>query len=85
MTWAVELGEYDIRYKPRTVIKGQALAIFVTEFGFTSDYTEEEENLEQIGLEIKTPIWALYVDGSSMNERSEAGLILTSPKGFVIQ
>lgn len=30
--WAVELGQLDIRYKPRTSIKGQALADFVQEF-----------------------------------------------------
>lgn len=52
--WAVELGEYDIRYKSRTTIKGQVLADFVTEFGFTNDCIEEEENPEQIGLVIRT-------------------------------
>ncbi|XP_074362731.1 uncharacterized protein LOC141703008 [Apium graveolens] len=29
--------------------------------------------------------WALKVDGSSINERSGAGLILKSPEGFTIQ
>ena len=27
--WAIELNEFDIRYKPRTVIKGQLLADFI--------------------------------------------------------
>lgn len=46
---------------------------------------EEEENPEQETLGVEIPTWALYVDGSSTTERSGAGLILTSPEGFVIQ
>ncbi|KAK0592895.1 hypothetical protein LWI29_027396 [Acer saccharum] len=30
--WAFELTQYDITFKPRVVIKGQALADFVAEF-----------------------------------------------------
>ena len=30
--WAIELSEFDIKYKPRTAIKGQILAGFVMEF-----------------------------------------------------
>ena len=30
--WVIELSEFDIRYKPRTVIKGQILADFIMEF-----------------------------------------------------
>ena len=30
--WVVELSEFDIRYKPRNVIKAQALADFIAEF-----------------------------------------------------
>ena len=29
--WAVSLGAYDITFKPRTAIKGQALADFIAE------------------------------------------------------
>ena len=32
MKWAIELSEFDIRYKPKTAIKGQILADFVIEF-----------------------------------------------------
>ena len=31
MKWAIELSEFDIRYKPKTAIKGQVLADFVME------------------------------------------------------
>ena len=32
MKWAVELSKFDIRYKPKTTIKGQILADFIMEF-----------------------------------------------------
>ncbi|XP_028085065.1 uncharacterized protein LOC114286167 [Camellia sinensis] len=32
LKWAVELGQYDIKFRPRTAIKGQALADFVAKF-----------------------------------------------------
>ena len=32
MKWAIELREFDIRYKTKTTIKGQVLADFVMEF-----------------------------------------------------
>ena len=31
MKWAIELSEFDIRYRPKTAIKGQVLADFVME------------------------------------------------------
>ena len=30
--WAIKLSQFDIEYKPRTSIKAQALADFITEF-----------------------------------------------------
>lgn len=30
--WAIELNEFDIQYRPRTAIKGQAVADFIAEF-----------------------------------------------------
>ena len=30
--WAIELSEFDIRYKSRIVVKGQVLADFIMEF-----------------------------------------------------
>ncbi|XP_074355974.1 uncharacterized protein LOC141695641 [Apium graveolens] len=32
LKWAVELGQFDLEYCPRTAIKGQALADFILEF-----------------------------------------------------
>ena len=32
MKWAIELSEFDIRYKPKTAMKGQVLEDFIVEF-----------------------------------------------------
>ena len=78
MKWAIELSEFDIRYKSKTAIKGQVLANFVMEF--TS--TEPAENTQKM---TNLPIWKLSVDGASNAQGSGAGLILTSPEGIYIE
>ncbi|XP_027156819.1 uncharacterized protein LOC113757958 [Coffea eugenioides] len=77
--WAVELGEYDLSYEPRTAIKAQALADFLAELTFT----EGPESTSAIA-EVSTPsLWTLYVDGSSNGDGSGAGLLLEGPQGEV--
>ena len=78
MKWAIELSEFDIRYKPKAAIKGQVLADFVMEF--TS--TEPAENAQTM---TDLPIWKLSVDEASNAQGSGAGLILTSPEGIDIE
>ena len=39
--WGTKLGSYDVKYMPRTAIKGQILVDFVVEF--TEGAPEEEE------------------------------------------
>ncbi|KAH9763080.1 hypothetical protein KPL70_001052 [Citrus sinensis] len=71
--WAVELGEHDIKYQPRTTIKGQAATYFIAEF--TSNQFKEARINEAI-----IPTGRLYVDGSSNQQWSGAGLILVTPE-----
>ena len=56
--WAIELSEFDIRYKPRAMIKGKILADFITEFTPT-------ESAEATQLTPELPIWRLSVDGAA--------------------
>ena len=35
--WTIELGEFDIKFMPRTIIKGQAVADFVAEFTYPTN------------------------------------------------
>ena len=78
MKWAIELSEFDIRYKPKNAIKGQVLADFVMEF--TS--VEPAKNTQTM---TDLPIWRLSVDGAANAQGSRAGLILTSPEGIDIE
>ena len=41
--WSIELGEFDIQFKPRIAIKGQGLAGFIAEFTYTSEMTDREK------------------------------------------
>ncbi|XP_073138233.1 uncharacterized protein [Henckelia pumila] len=61
--WAVELGEYDVEYKPRAAIKAQVLSNFLTE---VITFGQEE-------------VWRVFVDGASSLEGSGVGVILFSP------
>ncbi|XP_042396591.1 uncharacterized protein LOC121986709 [Zingiber officinale] len=63
--WITELSEFDIRYHPRTAIKAQSLADFVTEV----PYPEPKAT------------WRVYVDGSSTRQGSGIGVMLISPHG----
>ncbi|KAK3008934.1 hypothetical protein RJ639_014866 [Escallonia herrerae] len=74
--WSVELGEFDIHYRPRPSIKGQALADFIVECTLPIEVEESPLGVErpllpdQLGLFT----WTLYVDGSSNTSGSGAGI-----------
>jgi ribonuclease HI len=71
VNWAIELGEFDIEFYPRTTIKGQALADFHVEFC----------NFLEPGQLPKGETWIVYVDGSSTRKWGRAGIMLTNPEG----
>ncbi|KAM6548883.1 hypothetical protein CsatB_020559 [Cannabis sativa] len=81
LKWAMELSQFDIRYKPRTAIKGQALADFILEFPSTEVAVVEGGN--DIAVASKE-VWTLYVDGASNNEGSGSGILLISPNNFKV-
>ncbi|XP_057545841.1 uncharacterized protein LOC130824839 [Amaranthus tricolor] len=66
--WANQLADFGIEYEPRTAIKAQALADFIAESTFPY---HPEPNQE----------WKLYVDGSSTQSASGAGLLIMSSAG----
>uniref|UniRef100_A0A2N9H4H0 Uncharacterized protein n=1 Tax=Fagus sylvatica TaxID=28930 RepID=A0A2N9H4H0_FAGSY len=70
--WSIEMGEFDIDYRPRTAIKAQALADFIAEFTHPLKEGEKPEEGEA---------WTVSIDGSSTKEMSGAGVILVSPEG----
>ncbi|GKV18246.1 hypothetical protein SLEP1_g28653 [Rubroshorea leprosula] len=70
--WSVELSEYDLKFQPRTTIKGQVVADFLVECIST---TVKEKTPEH-------PVWVLYVDRAANVEGSGAGAVLLGPDGF---
>ena len=71
--WAVELSEFDIRYHPRTTIKGQVVADFIIEF-----------TIKGQGAEV-VPQWSVHTDGSSNKQARGAGVVLHTPEGDKIE
>ena len=78
MKWALELSEFDFRYKQKTVIKGQVLADLVMEFT-SVELAEDTRALPHL------PIWKLSVDEAANAQGSGAGLILISLEGIDIE
>ena len=78
MKWAIELSEFEIRYKPKTAIKGQVLADFVMKFT-SADPAKNAQTVTNLSIR------KLFIDGASNVQGSGAGLILTSPEGIDIK
>ncbi|XP_024195735.1 uncharacterized protein LOC112198870 [Rosa chinensis] len=70
--WVIELSKFDIDYKPRTAMKGQAEADFMAELTERQDEPSmgtQEASTEMITVEEpnpqQQPNWNLYIDGSA--------------------
>nr|KAJ0224816.1 hypothetical protein LSAT_V11C100009940 [Lactuca sativa] len=79
--WAIELGEHDIQYHPKTSIKPHALTDFLVEILDTIKGVSMTISVDPLEPEVGKEIWNLYIDGATSKEGSGAGLILQSPKG----
>ena len=72
--WVIELSEFDIQYRPRTAIKGQAVSDFIAE------YTQlEGKGAEGLGQ------WNIHTDGSSNRHAGGAGVVIQTPEGDKIE
>ena len=52
--WAVELSEFDIRYRPRMAMKGQVVVNFIAEFTLGDGQGAKKKRQ-----------WNIYTNGSS--------------------
>ncbi|KAK0598996.1 hypothetical protein LWI29_001360 [Acer saccharum] len=82
--WAVELSEHDISFHPRSAMKSQVLADFVTDFT-PSENVQAEQELVALVDETTIGKWTLSVDGSSNIKGSGLGLVLSSPTGDIME
>ena len=88
--WGTILGAFDIKYMPRTSIKGQVLADLVAKF--TKPPMEELESAENTDGKLVGTIfqhgilpWEVYVDGASNQKGSGIGLVLISLEKVIVE
>ncbi|GKA00958.1 reverse transcriptase domain-containing protein, partial [Tanacetum coccineum] len=77
--WAIELGEHEILYNPRSAVKGHILADFLTESPTITD--PQEKSIADKPGKNTSPAWTLFTDGAASLEGSGVGIILTDPNG----
>lgn len=81
MQWAVELGEFNIKYQPRTVARRQVLADSTIEIEDQQPKPEKPTKTIPFGAE---HVWIAHIDGSSNKWASDAGIVLVSPNQIVV-
>ena len=88
--WGTILGAFDIKYMPRTSVKGQILADLVVEFTelalkeMSTTQNMGEKSVGMISLQ-EPPVWKVYVDGVANQRSSGVGLVLISPEKLTIE
>ena len=88
--WGTILGAFNIKYMPRTSIKGQMLADLVAEFAECPEEMEggsekmDEGLIGVVSIQCPPP-WELYVDGAANQRGSRVGLVLVSPERITIE
>ena len=83
--WSALLGAFDIKYMPRSSVKGQVLADLVAEFVEPSiEIVTERENMDGKSVGTisarETSHWKVYVDGAANQKGSEIRLALYHPR-----
>ena len=84
------LGAFDIKYMPRTSVKGQVLADLTTEFAEPPiEIVAKGKNIDgkSVGtISVQEPLrWKVYVDGAVNQKGSDVRLVLISPKEIIIE
>ncbi|XP_077222208.1 uncharacterized protein LOC143856053 [Tasmannia lanceolata] len=100
VSWAVELGEFDIQVQPRPAIKSWVLTDFIVEFTTPAtkstlvDETEAPTEQAAHGNNRDGPRppeddneihWILHVDGSASKGGCEARVVLQGPDEFIAE
>lgn len=76
--WGMRLESFDIKYKPRSIIKGQVLVDFIVEF------TPSVNDAHRVYQVLVRP-WKIYVNAAANARGAEIGIVLESPKGLKIE
>ena len=88
--WGTILGAFDIKYMPRTSIKGQVLADLVVELAESplkeerEKHNMDEKSVGMVSLQ-ETLSWKVYVDGVANQRGSGVELVVISPEKIIIE
>ena len=66
---------FDVRYKPRSAVKGQVLVDFVAEFSPKGEMVCQVEHRS----------WKVHVDGASSAKGAGAGVVIITPEGILLE
>ncbi|XP_074300370.1 uncharacterized protein LOC141631625 [Silene latifolia] len=72
--WSIHLSGYDLKFEPRTAIKSQALADFISDFSPSLQMQAEKEILT-LEEDKGEQMWELNVDGASNIKGAGVGLL----------
>ena len=88
--WNTILETFDIKYMPRTSIKGQVVAELVAEFVEPSveivagERSMDGKSVGAVSIP-RPPCWKVYVDGAANQRGSRVGLVLESLEKTIIE
>ena len=88
--WGTILGAFDIKYMPRTSVKGQILADLVAEFTEPEAdelLTQRDKDEKLVGTisQYCPPTWEVHVDGASNQKGAGVGLVLMSSEMVIVK
>ena len=91
--WLILLTQFDIRYVPQKVIKGQALAEFLAEHLLPKDSQLRNDLPDELVYNVETSSphasWDMYFDGATRTSEkrkliSGVGILFVSPNKYMI-
>ena len=75
--WGTRLGSFDIRYRPRSLVKGQVLADFVAEFS--------PRGGKEMVCPVKVIPWKVFVDNVSSALGAGVGIVVVTLEGIKLE
>ena len=75
--WGTRQGSFDIRYRPRSSVKGQVLADFVAEFS--------PKNEREMVCQVESRPWKVFVDHASSAMGAGARIVIITHEGIQLE
>ena len=75
--WGTRFRAFDIRYRPRSLVKGKVLADFVAKFSL--------RDKGEMVFQVKCHPWRVFVDGASSTMGAGAEIVIITPKGIRLE